>query len=155
MACHNECYIPLKSPHTHRKNALRVAFSHPKRRMHDPPTGARKKDRTVFQRGGSGDLTSGLPPGGRGTAPAVEGARVYHRIQIVKTNPFLKGLEPCDKLRAMRLSSAEFQGKFCPLPRLRRAGWSVRVQEGEPTKKARRLACFPLAPPAGLEPATP
>ena len=36
-----------------------------------------------------------------------------------------------------------------------RAGWSVRVQEGEPTKKARRLACFPLAPPAGLEPATP
>ena len=67
---------------------------------HATATGQGKKDRKVFLRGGSGDLTSGLPPGGRGTAPAVEGARVYHRIQIVKTNPFLKGLEPCDKLRA-------------------------------------------------------
>ena len=45
--------------------------------------------------------------------------------------------------------------KVRPCTRLWRAGWSVRVQEGEPTKKARRLACFPLAPPAGLEPATP
>ena len=36
-----------------------------------------------------------------------------------------------------------------------RAGWSVRVQEEESTKKPRRLAWFPLAPPAGLEPATP
>ena len=33
-----------------------------------------------------------------------------------------------------------------------RAGWSVRVQEGEPTKKPRRLAWFPLSYPNNFEP---
>ena len=30
-------------------------------------------------------------------------------------SPELPDIEPCDKLRALRLSSAEFQRKFCPL----------------------------------------
>ena len=68
-------------------------------------------------------------------------------------------IEPCDKLRALRLSSAEFQRKFCPLSApFGRAGWSVRVQQREKAKQKTRGDClglFVLAPPAGLEPATP
>ena len=54
---------------------------------------------------------------------------------IKKTHKHQTGLEPCDKLRALRLSSAEFQRKFCPLF-LSAVGAGIvkpQIQEEEPT----------------------
>ena len=65
------------------------------------------------------------------------------------TSNHATNFEPCGSRRQ------KFKRNSAPCPRLWRAGWSVRVQEGEPTKKPRHLSWFSLAPPAGLEPATP
>ena len=114
------------------------------------------KDRTVFQGAQGGDVFGYRM-----------GKRQNKRPEAIASG-FLFWLPPNVLARfwtsnhATRLKANAFRREFAtrsqssPLSApFGRAGWSVRVQEGEPTKKPRRLAWFPLAPPAGLEPATP